>query len=196
MNKFTLLASVGIIFGASGIATVSAMPARDSIEVYESWKVAHLPNEHEYWAYTELDTGYTLAYVASKDVVGPGCDMTSIAITSDVLKFPRSTSPLMITLNYGLNTDRTFNGMLVKRARQWASLYGVTTIPTNVLPELVRSSYIGSDKTFSVLLQQDNQTVSTGLGRTFGMRNAYQRAIDLCRLDVNRREYPPKMGIK
>jgi hypothetical protein len=196
MIKFSMLASVTLFLGVSGIANVNAMPDRNNIEVYESWKVAYLPFEHEYWAYTELDAGYTLAYVASKDVVGPGCDMTSIAITSDILKFPRSASPLMITLNYGLNTDRTLNGMLVKRSRQWASLYGVTTIPTNVLPELVRNSYIGSDKTFTLLFQQDNRTVSTGLGRTFGMRNAYQRAIDLCRLDVNRREYPPKMGIK
>lgn len=194
MKKLTTLASIVLLCGASNLA--AAMPARDNIEVYENWKVAHLSQDHEYWAYTELDTGYTFAYVASRDVVGAGCDITSIALTSDVLKFPRSSANITAVLNYGLNSERSYSGQLIRSSRRWASLYGVLTIPTEVLPELIRNSYIGMDKTFSVLLQQDNRTVSSGLGRTFGMRNAYQRAIDLCRQDVNKGEYIETIGIK
>ncbi|MDI5833256.1 hypothetical protein OCF84_20975 (plasmid) [Shewanella xiamenensis] len=175
---------------------LSAMPARDNIEVFESWRVAHLTQANEYWAYTELDSGHVLAYVASRDSVGPGCEITSIALTSDVLKLPKGKGPITATLSYGLNMERTMNGQLIPSQRRWASMYGLLTIPPSELPDLVRSSYIGSDKSFSILLQQDFKTVATGVGRTFGMRNAYNRVIDLCRQDTNKGEFIPMVGIK
>lgn len=191
--KRALLAAVCMLMPMSQL---NAMPARDSIEVFESWRVAHLTQANEYWAYTELDSGHVLAYVASRDSVGPGCDITSIALTSDVLKLPKGKGPISVTLSYGLNLERTLRGQLVPSQRRWASMYGLLTIPPSELPDLVRGSYIGSDKSFSLLIQQDFKTVATGVGRTFGMRNAYNRVIDLCRQDSNKGEVIPMVGIK
>lgn len=192
-NKKVILA---ILAALPFCNVANAMPARDNIEVYESWRVAHLSQEHEYWAYTELDSGHVLAYVASRDVVGAGCDITSIALTSDVLKAPVGKNPISVVLSYGMNMERSLSGRFIPSKRRWASMYGVLTIPISQLPDLIRESYIGSDKTFSLLMQQDRKTVATGVGRTFGMRNAYNRAIDLCRNDVNKGEYIQTIGIK
>ena len=160
--------------------SIMAMPKRDSVELFEDWKVAHVTYENEYWAYTEMDSGYKVAFIATRDVVGPGCTLNKLVVLSDTL-LNKNRDYTKARLSFGSRGDLYIEGQLINSSRSWASMYSVISADSQTFPTVLSKSYSRMDNTLSLVFTSKGQTNVSTVGRTSGMFNAFNRATDLCR---------------
>lgn len=178
-----MLKKVSLLTIAALVApTVMAMPKQQFLQGYESWSVAKNLDDNEYWAYGELDNGYTLAFIASRDVVGPGCTLNKIALTSDVLLNPKPLNNRGITATF-LVGDSSFGGQLIPSKKTWASMYSVVSVSASEVANSLYKADIGRAKTVSLVLESGGISIEDAGAMSGGMYNAYKHALDLCRLD-------------
>jgi hypothetical protein len=173
--------------------SVAAMPERTELEVYDNWKVVFLDNENEYWAYTELRGGYNIALVASNDVAGPGCKVTSFTVFSDVKLLKRE--DIKASISFGESQENVVTGDLIEGKRKWAPMYSILNISSQFVDELVESAYLSNDRAIVLTLHSQNQFIAKDSGDMSGMASAYNRMIERCQLG-HQRKFHFTEGIK
>ncbi len=182
LKKISVLAMVALV-----APNLSAMPKQQYLQGYENWNVAKNQEDNEYWAYGELDNGYTLAFIATRDVVGPGCTLNKIAITSDVLLQPKPQGDSGVIATF-LVGNTSFAGQLIPSRKSWASMYSVVSVSADEVSNSLHEAYNQGAKTVSLILESGGVSIEDAATSSGGMYNAYKHAIDLCRLDRARNE--------